>query len=70
MGGKKERMITDEVQAMNDDACARASTWEENLTESFDRVNDLFPELNLSFTLKYGGVEHEYKRANDSDRVI
>lgn len=70
MGGKKERMITDEVQAMNDDACARASTWEENLTESFDRVNDLFPELNLSFTLKYGGEEHEYKRANDSNRVI
>lgn len=70
MNGKKERMVTDEVAAESDDACARASTWEENLTDSFDRVNKLFPELNLSFTLKYGGEEHVYNAASDSDRNV
>lgn len=59
---KKERMITDEVLANNDDVCARATTWLENLQDSFDNVNDLFPDLNLSFSLKYGGEEHEYIR--------
>ena len=70
MGGKKERMITDEVEALNDDACARASSWYENLTDSFDRVNRLFPELNLTFKFKYGGEEHEYNAETDSDRSI
>lgn len=70
MNGKKERMITDEVEAINDDACARASTWEENLTDSFNRVNRLFPDLNLSFTLKYGGEEHEYNAETDTDRNV
>lgn len=70
MNGKKERMITDEVQAINDDTCARASTWEENLTDSFNRVNGLFPDLNLSFTLKYGGEEHEYNAETDTDRNV
>lgn len=70
MNGKKERMITDEVEAENDDTCARASTWEENLTDSFNRVNKLFPNLNLSFTLKYGGEEHEYNPTNDSNRNV
>lgn len=60
LNGKKERMITDEVNALNDDACARASTWFENLSDSFDRVNALFPDLNLSFKMKYGGEEREY----------
>lgn len=70
MNGKKERMVTDEVQAETDDSCARASTWEENLTDSFNRVNKLFPELNLSFTLKYGGEEHEYNAEIDTDRIV
>lgn len=70
MNGKKERMITGEVEAESDDSCARASTWEENLTDSFDRVNALFPDLDLSFTLKYGGEVHEYNTKTDSDRNV
>lgn len=70
MNGKKERMLTDEVAAINDDSCARASSWFENLSDSFDRVNRLFPELNLSFKLKYGGEEHEYIPKNDADRSL
>lgn len=70
LNGKKERMITDEVTALNDDACARASTWFENLSDSFDRVNKLFPELNLSFKMKYGGEEREYNSENDANRNV
>lgn len=60
VGEKKERMITDEVATQNEDSCARASTWFESLSDSFDNVNRLFPDLGLSFTMKYGGEVHEY----------
>lgn len=70
LNGKKERMITDEVTALNDDACARSSSWFENLSDSFDRVNDLFPDLNLTFKMKYGGEEHEYQRKTDIIRNV
>ena len=70
LNGKKERMITDEVTALNDDACARASTWFENLSDSFDRVNALFPNLNLTFKMKYGGEEREYNAEIDTNRNV
>ena len=70
LNGKKERMITDEVQALSDDTCARASSWLENLTDSFDRVNDLFPELDLSFSLRYGGEEHVYNSETNVNRNV
>lgn len=60
VGEKKERLIESEVATQNDDTCARASTWFENLSDSFDLVNETFPELNLTFTMKYGGEVHEY----------
>lgn len=70
VGEKKERMLTDEVNLQQDDACARASTWFENLSDSFDLVNELFPELDLSFTMKYGGETYEYNTKNDVNRVV
>lgn len=70
VGEKKERMLTDEIAMQNEDACARSSTWFENLSDSFDMCNDLFPDLNLSFIMNYGGEKHEYKRENDADRAL
>ena len=67
---KKERMLDAEIAANNDDANARATTWFNNLSESFDLVNELFPDLNLSFTLKYGGETHEYNAKTDVDRDV
>ena len=67
IGDKKERRITDEVSMIADDTCARASTWFENLSDSFDRVNALFPDLNLSFSFKYGGEIHEYNNEANSN---
>lgn len=70
VGDKKERMITDEVATQNEDSCARASTWFESLSDSFELVNGLFPDLNLSFTMKYGGNSHEYGSKNNTDRDV
>lgn len=60
IGEKKERMITDEVNQLTADSCARSETWFDCLTESYDKVNELFPDLKLSFSLKYGGETHTY----------
>lgn len=68
VGEKKERMLTDEVQLQQDDSTARASTWYESLSDSFDMVNELFPTLGLTFSMKYGGEVHEYNATNDTNR--
>lgn len=60
IGEKKERMITDEVTQLTADACARSETWFDCLSDSYDKVNELFPELNLSFSMTYGGEVHTY----------
>lgn len=70
VGEKKERMLTDEIAMQNEDACARSSTWFENLSDSFDLVNELFPDLGLSFTMKYGGNKYEYNAETDANRVL
>ncbi len=70
VGEKKERMLTDEIAMQNEDACARSSTWFENLSDSFDLCNELFPDLGLSFTMKYGGEVYEYNATSNTDRTI
>lgn len=60
IGQKKERMITDEVSQLTADSCARSETWFDCLSDSYDKVNELFPDLNLSFSLKYAGEVHKY----------
>lgn len=62
IGEKKERMITDEVSQLTADSVARSECWFECLSRSYDRVNELFPELDLSFEMTYGGETHSYER--------
>ena len=70
VGEKKERMLTDEIAMQNEDACARSSTWYENLSDSFDLVNELFSDLGLSFTMKYGGEVYEYNAETNANRGL
>lgn len=70
VGEKKERMLTDEIAMQNEDACARSSTWFECLSDSFDLVNEWRPDLNLGFTMKYGGESYEYNATSNDDRVV
>lgn len=67
---KKERMIDAEVQSNNDDTCARATLWYNNLEDSFKRVNKLFPDLDLGFALKFGGDERVYNAEINVDRTV
>ena len=60
IGQKKERMITDEVAQLTADSAARSDCWFECLSRSYDKVNELFPELDLSFEMNYGGELHSY----------
>ena len=70
VGEKKERMLTDEIAMQNEDACARSSTWYENLSDSFDLANELFPNLGLSFSMKYGGEVYEYDAKTNTDGLV
>ena len=47
---KKERMLSDEVNANNVDTMAKATLWLETLREGFDKVNKLF---NLNIKVKF-----------------
>lgn len=68
LGEKKERRIEVEVEQDAADSAARCETWAEMLQETFDNTNRLFPELNLSFRMKYGGETYEYIRQIDVNR--
>lgn len=62
IGEKKERMISDEVSQLTADSVARSECWFECLSRSYDKVNALFSELDLSFEMTYGGETHVYER--------
>lgn len=70
VGEKKERMLENEVELQQEDACARSSTWFESLSDTFELTNELFPDLDLGFTMKYGGEVHEYNATNDANRLV
>lgn len=48
---KRERLITDEVNANNEDIKALCSVWLESIQDSMQKVNDMF-DLNLSVRLR------------------
>lgn len=54
---KKERMITDEVDAKTYDAKARSLTWFKTLTSSIKDIKKLYPDINLSVKLHYDETE-------------
>lgn len=64
---KKERLISDEVNANNQETECISDLWLDNLREGIKRVNIMFPGVSLS-------VERRYKRndpqlSNDPDSV-
>lgn len=50
---KKERMITDEVNANNTETMCRLDFWLESLQDGAERANKMFPNLNLKFEKRY-----------------
>lgn len=50
---KKERLVTDEVNANNMELDAQTRIWRENLKRGVDRVHKTFPDLDFDCTLRY-----------------
>lgn len=67
---KKERLITDEVNANNVSTNAKVELWLENLKRCFDKVNKKY-NLNLKAELRFEGGEEdgnvEYSRIMDEE---
>ena len=68
---KKERMVTDEAKSRQMDAQSRSTIWLECLQSSAARVNRLYPDINLSFKLRYDPEEAEDELSeNNTDRAV
>lgn len=63
---KKERETEYESKSKVADGLSRLLTWKRSLTSSIDRVNKMYPELNISFKLRW---ENEFGEI-DSDRNV
>lgn len=59
---KRERLITDEVNANNEELNANTKHWKEVLEIQNKKVKKVFPELEFSISLDYGGVEDAVNR--------
>lgn len=56
---KKERMVQAEATSRQLDAQSRATIWLECLQSSAKKVNELYPDINLEFSLRYDPEEME-----------
>ena len=69
---KKERMVTAEAESKQIDALSRATVWIECLNGSAEQVKKLYPDIKLSFKLRYdpeeGGTEDVSNY--DTDRPV
>ena len=56
---KKERMVTSEAESRIIDAISRVTVWKKTLEGSLEEVKALYPELQISFEMRYpeGGVD-------------
>lgn len=64
---KAERMVTDEANSKTADALSRLSVWTNTLDSSLKEVNKMFPELNISYTVRTE-VQTDGNSENDPDR--
>ena len=65
---KKERETDFESKSKVADGMARAYVWKRCLDASFERVNKLYPDLNLSVKLRWE-VDEDVNNENDNNRT-
>lgn len=61
---KKERETAYESQSKYADGMARALTWERCLDASFESVRQLYPQLDISFEMRW--KQNEFSESNDN----
>lgn len=65
---KKERLITDEVNANNSDTVALSKLWLDTLQKGIAKANELYPDINLSVRLRFDQQRTaEGETDNDTD---
>ena len=69
---KKERMVASEADSRQIDSQSRATIWIETLNSSADAIKKIYPDINLSFKLRYEAKEvtADEPRDNDADRTV
>ena len=69
---KKERMVASEAESRQMDSQSRATIWIECLNSSADKIKALYPDLTLSFKLRYDPeeVREDEQRKPDTDRDV
>lgn len=69
---KKERMVASEADSRQIDSQSRATIWIETLNSSADAIKKIYPDINLSFKLRYEAkeVDADEPRDNDADRTV
>ena len=61
---KAERMVTAEAESKEADAVSRVTVWQKSLDASLENVNTMFPELNISYEMRWKDGDRE----NNPDR--
>ena len=56
---KAERMITAEAESKEADAVSRVTVWQKSLDASLENVNAMFPELNISYEMRWKDGDRE-----------
>ena len=64
---KKERMLTDEVNANNQETFTKADLWLQELQEGCKQACEMFPGLELSVDWRY---QHKEGSRNDNDKLV
>ena len=62
---KAERMVTAEAESKEADAVSRITVWKKSLDASLINVNKMFPDLNISYEMRW---KNDGDRENNSDR--
>ena len=63
---KAERMVTAEAESKEADAVSRVTVWQKSLDASLENVNAMFPELNISYEMRWkDGDREDYTDRDD-----
>lgn len=63
---KRERLVTDEVNSNNLEVECNVKLWKENIEDCVERVNKMFPDVNLSITFPYYDAMQELNKESQT----
>lgn len=64
---KKERMVASEADSRVMDSQSRATIWMETLNSSAEKINRLYPDINIKFELRFKPEEVSGNVSSDND---